>query len=336
VWSYDADVKCSVILPVWNAASTLERAIESIVAQSFEDWELVIVNDGSTDGSGEIAERWLHDARVQVHHFERRRGVVDASNMALAYSKGEFVARMDADDRALPGKLAAQVAMMEARPELAVVGCGVRVLSEGEGFLRYVEWGNLLVEPERIAAERFVESPLVNPTAMFRGEVIRAFGGWRDVTWAEDYDLFLMLLDAGMKMAKVPEVLFEWSDGADRLTWTDGRYSQENFLRAKAHFLGRLPSVRKNGVRICGAGPIGKRVARFLAEEGVVVHGFYEVNERRIGEEIGGVMVFPQEEMVKGDVIVLGAVGIDGARSNVLGLAVDAGFEEGVDFFSVC
>ena len=331
-------IACSVILPVWNAEKTVVRAAESILAQSFGDLELVIVDDGSTDASRDALETLAaSDKRVNLISFEERQGVVMASNFALAHATGEFVARMDADDVAHPDKLKKQIALMRERPELDVASCGVRVEGCTEGFQRYIDWSNGLVQSGQIARERFIESPVVNPTALFRGEILRAFGGYRDVEWAEDYDLYLMLLDAGMAIAKVPEILFDWNDGESRLTRTDGRYSQDNFLRAKAHFLGRMPTVRKHGALICGAGPIGKRIGRFLRDnEGVNVHSFFEVNPRRIGKTIGGIPVLAQEEMKRDEAVLLSAVGLEGARDLIRGLASDARYEEGVNFFCVC
>ena len=90
-----------------------------------------------------------------------------------------------------------------------------------------------------------------------------------------------------------------------------------------------------HGVEIAGAGPIGKRIARDLAEAGVSVHRFFEVNPRRVGEWIGGVEVRPHEEFVHSGKVLLGAVGLPGARDRIRGIARDAGFVEGVDFFAV-
>ena len=134
----------------------------------------------------------------------------------------------------------------------------------------------------------------------------------------------------------MPEILFDWYDSDARLTRTHERYSQENFLRAKAHYLAKLPAVRAGGVAICGAGPTGKRIGRLLIGEGVDVRAFYEVNPRRIGEAIAGVPVLDQVAMRRAaGVVMLGAVGLPGARERIRGLAEDQGFVEGEDFYCV-
>ncbi|MEM7145009.1 MAG: glycosyl transferase, partial [Verrucomicrobiota bacterium] len=220
---------------------------------------------------------------------------------------------------------------------VGVGGGGVKITGEpGEGFREYERWINSLREPDAIAAARFIESPMVHPSVVMRREVVEAVGGYRDVGWAEDYDLWLRMLERGCRFAKVGEVLLEWRDGAERLTRSDERYSQENFLRAKAHFLGRMEAVRGRGVAIAGAGPIGKRLGGYLRDEGARVELFYDVHPRRIGERIGGVPVRDSEELAgPGGAILLGAVGIRGERETVRSVAVGAGYVEGVDFFCV-
>ena len=228
------------------------------------------------------------------------------------------------------------MALMGADQSLAAGTCEVQVCSRGreigEGFLKYVGWLNGLQMPESIARERFVESPVVHPASIIRRPVLDAVGGYRDVPWAEDYDLWLRLLDADYRIGMVPELLFDWYDSDTRLTRAHERYSHDNFLRAKAHYLAKL----SRAFEICGAGPIGKRIGRLLLDEGAEVRKFYEVNPRRIGETIAGVPVRDQAEMRhEPGVVLLGAVGLDGARDLIRGLASDQGYREGHDFFCV-
>ena len=126
--------------------------------------------------------------------------------------------------------------------------------------------------------------------------------------------------------------------GADRrATRTQSRYAQDNFQRAKAHYLARLPAVRACGVDIAGAGPIGKKLARRLKRDhGVTVGSFFEVSEKRIGNAIDGVPVLPSDALSDSPHRVLvGAVGLPGARETIRELARDAGYTEGLDFFCV-
>ena len=334
----------SIVLPVRNGEASLARAIESCLGQTFEDFELFVVDDHSVDASREIAEGFsAKDARVRVLETPRPGGLVTALQIGCEAARGEFIARMDADDFSYPERLEKQVGLLRARPELAGCGCLVRIAGHGggapdAGFLRYQDWINSLVEPDAIRRERFVESPLVHPSVVLRREAFEQAGGYCDPGWAEDYDLWLRMMDAGMRFAKVPKVLFDWQDGPKRLTRTDPRYSERNFLRAKAHYLARLPRIRERGVMISGAGPIGKMIAKFLKDEGVRVHGFLDLSPRRVGRSKVGFPVHHAEDVPAAAAespIQLSAVGRAGRRDAVREWMKEAGYTEGVDFFCV-
>ena len=220
-----------------------------------------------------------------------------------------------------------------------MVGCGVCLVDScGEGMTRYVEWANSLTDAADISRSRFVECPLIHPSALIRADALDGVGGYRDVPWAEDHDLWLRMLEAGCRFEKVPEVLLDWRDSSHRLTRRDPRYGDEARMAMRCQFLMRQPAVAERGVSIAGAGPIGKRLARGLMQLGGTVRGFFEVNPRRIGERIHGVPVVGSDEVGTRwrESVLLGAVGVPGARERVRRIAVAAGRVEGEDFWSVC
>jgi glycosyltransferase involved in cell wall biosynthesis len=296
------------------------------------------VDDGSTDGSGEFLEGLSRrDSRIKVIRGPHR-GLVGALNAGLAECRGKFVARMDADDAMLPGRLEKQVEFLEKRPELAGVGCRVRVEPEGgmtAGARRYLDWSNSLTTPGDIRREIFVESPLVHPTVTLRRRVLEEAGGWRDYDGPEDYDLWLRLLfDHGMQLAKVPEALHVWSDRPDRLTRTDPRYRPAAFLELKCRYLGKYAVEPRGGYVLWGCGPVGKALARGLAKFGWRPEAIVEVHPGRIGEKIFGAPVIPVEGA--GDyrrLVHLGAVGQAGARERMRGEIGRLGLVEGGNFF---
>jgi len=275
----------SVLLPVYDAASTLEACLDSLGNQTLTDIEIVAVDDGSTDDSAAILdERAKADPRIRVLHRDHQ-GVVDAAQAGLVACRGRYVARMDADDLAYPERLAKQVGLFAADPALKVASCLVEVLDaapERQGFVRYVEWVNSAVEAADIERERFIELPMPNPTTMARRVDLLKIGGIRETGWPEDYELWLRAAHAGWRMAKVPEVLLGWRDGPDRLTRTDSRYSVENFLRAKSHYLARGPLAGRP-VIMWGAGKMGRRLSKHLLRHGVDLVGFVDIDQRKIG-----------------------------------------------------
>ena len=333
--------RVSIILPVRNAQATLEQSVSSCLAQSFSDFELIIVDDGSTDGSTEIAGMFSRlDSRVVRISLGENRGVAVAAEVGRKAASGEFIARMDADDVCRPQRIARQVQVLDRQQNLAGCGTAVRLIGApqsepGRGFSEHVRWVNSLSSPEQLAAERFIDSPLVNPSSMVRASVLESVGGFSDPEWAEDYDLWLRLLEEGHQFLNIQQALLDWHDSEGRLTRASVRYSAEMFSRAKAYYLARVPRVAKSGVEIAGAGPVGKRLARHLVANSVRVGCFYEVHPRRMGERIAGIEVRDHSIMQCGESVLLAAVGLPGARGRIRKLALAAGYREGVDFFCV-
>lgn len=330
----------SIVIPVRNAEATLAEAIESCLTQTMTEFHLVLVLNGCTDGSEEIAREFgKKDARIVLATSSIDGGVTEAMGVGVAETSSALVARLDADDRSHPNRLEKQRRLLEKNQHWAAVSCGARLLSpQGEGMQRYVDWVNGLTTPEAVARERFVECPVIQPSMMFRREALKRAGGYRQVSWAEDHDLFLRMLEQGMEIGKVDEILLDWRDSPTRLTRTHEAYAEDQVWAMKAHYLARVERIRKHGVAICGAGPIGKRLAKLLVAEGATMKGFFEVNPRRIGERIGGVEVAgPADFGTKWrEAVLLSAVGVAGGRDRVRALAREQGYQEGNDLWCCC
>jgi glycosyltransferase involved in cell wall biosynthesis len=175
----------SVVLPVWNGERHLKQAIESILAQLFEDFELIIIDDGSTDGSAGIIRSFLGDPRVRCHR-QANKGLVDALNKGIELSKGSFIARIDSDDYAKPERLAAQVKALTENPNVAVIGSAIQVVDGNGNHLREVRYGKSANARIAVACE------LAHAAVMFKKDVIVMAGGYREAfRHAEDYDLWL-------------------------------------------------------------------------------------------------------------------------------------------------
>ena len=335
--------RVSVLMPVYNAAETLEETLQSIAAQSLEDFTVVAVDDGSQDGSGDILREWSRKDRRFKILLEQHRGIVEAPNRGLALCEGEFVARMDADDRMHPQRLAKQVEILEADAELSVASCLVQTFPRdqvGEGMRIYEEWLNGLVEAEDIAREFFIESPIANPSAMMRREELNSLGGYQDRGWPEDYDLWLRYRALGRRFAKVPEVLHYWREHGGRATHTSSRYSVENFLRAKAYYLceGLLP--QRDGLVVWGAGKTGRRIAKHLERGGCAPEVFIDIAPGKIGGTLRGKPVIGRDELPAWwrryqRPILLVAVASRGARILIREHLGGLGMVEGEDFLCV-
>ena len=332
--------RVSVLLPVRDAEATLPACLASLATQTLDDHEVLAVDDGSRDASGEIlAAAARRDARLRVVHGERR-GLVTALNAGLALARAELVARMDADDLAERSRLALQAATLASDASLVVLGARVALLGDpghpNPGMRAYLAWQNGLLDHETITRDLFVESPLVHPSVMLRTAALRALGGYRDYGGPEDYDLWLRGHSAGWRFAKRPETLLQWRDAPGRLTRVDPRYAPARFRALKLEALERGPLARGRAVVLWGAGPIGKGWARALAAAGQRVAAFVEVDPARIGGRVHGVPVVDvRGALAFPGALHLAAVGQPGARERIRTAARAMGLVEGRDLLAV-
>lgn len=329
----------SVLLPVRDGADHLDEALESLTSQTFGDFEVVVVDDGSTDATPELlAGRADDDPRLRPL-WQEAAGIVPALERGRAAARGRYLARMDADDVCAPDRLERQLTFLESAPELD--GCGTLVEYVPRervraGSRRYERWINGLVRAEEIERDLFVECPLPHPTFFLRTGAVEAVGGYRDRGWPEDYDLVLRLWTAGARFGKVARVLLWWREGPDRLSRRHPSYSADAFRRCKVHFLRRTLLREREGVVIWGAGPTGKAFGRVLRRAGVALRAWVEVDPRKIGQEIHGAPVVDRDGATGfPGALHLGAVGQPGARSRIREEAGELGLVEMEDFVAV-
>ncbi|MDD3313562.1 glycosyltransferase [Pseudodesulfovibrio sp.] len=331
----------SVTLPCHDCAATVGRALESLLAQEGTDFEVVAVDDGSADGTGAILDGFARrDGRVRVLHREHR-GVVHAANAAIEAARGRYLARMDADDECLPGRLAAQAGLLDNHPDIGLAGCRVRFGGDrrrSAGYARYVDWTNTLLTPEAIDLNRFVEFPVPNPSIMFRRECLEAHGPYRHGDFPEDYELLLRWLEAGVRMAKVDETLLVWNDPPDRLSRNHPRYDVEAFYRVKAAYLARW--LQRNNphhpdVRILGAGRTSRKRAERLLEHGVRFAAYHDVDPRKVGNTVHGVPVLDRSVLpAPGETFCVSYVASRGAREEIVEFLEARGYVLGRDFIA--
>lgn len=331
--------RISVLLPCRNAEEHLAQAIRGLRWQTMRDFEVVAVNDGSTDGTGELLQRWAaEDPRVHIVGTDGV-GVAQALQLGSERCRGELLARADADDIAHPRRFSDQVELLEASPDVAAVGTHVQYFPRedvGWGARRYQAWLNGLAEPEYLARDIFVECPIAHPTLMVRREAFEAVGGYQTNGWPEDYDLILRLHVSGARLANVPKVRHFWRERRDRASRTDPRYSPESFRRCKVHYIRSCLPQSCHAVYVWGAGRVGKDFARAVVTGGADLRGFFDIDPRKIGQDIYGAPVLDAcEAAVRRDAYLLVAVGAPGARALIRSELAEAGLKEPDDFCCV-
>lgn len=197
--------RVSVVMPVYNTERFVAEAVESILAQSYADFEFIIIDDGSTDGSLAVLKKYeARDPRIRLVSRPNTGNVV-AANEGVDLSRGEFMARLDADDRVMPELLERQVARFDAEPGLVLLGANAQVMDESG-----VVFGDFAVPETHEAIERSHlqgDMAIHHPGAMMRVEQVRAVGKYRpQFKICEDYDLWLRLGEVG-RVANLPDVM---------------------------------------------------------------------------------------------------------------------------------
>lgn len=322
----------SILMPVRNEERFLPAALRSLTAQTLKEWELVMVDDNSTDDTPRIlAEAAACDPRIRVLKSSGQ-GLVPALNAGLAACRAPLVARMDGDDVSHPDRLAEQVAYMAAHKTVGLLACSFHHFPRqevGREMAGYEQWQNQLVTHEAILADLFVESPFVHPSVIFRRQDVEAVGGYRDMGWAEDYDLWLRLAAVGTRFSRLPRTLFFWRERPERTTRTSAAYSPEAFRFCKLHHLmnGFLKGERE--VILAGAGLEGRAWYRMLRDAGIRVRCWVDIDPRKIGQVLHGAPVLATNQVAPAGVKLLMTVGARGARKVVRQSSYQAGFREG-------
>lgn len=292
-------------MPVFNAEDFLPECLDSVLAQDFNDFEVIAINDGSSDRSADMLNRYAAlDSRIKVKN-QAHGGLVAALNLSLELAKGEYLARMDADDIMLPRRLMRQVEYLDANLHVDVVACQVALLdatSSTEGLRHYIDWQNNCVQAHDIRNAIYTESPVSHPSVMMRHKVLRDMGGYRDGQFPEDYDLWLRMIQAGYVITKIPETLLRWRDSQMRLSRRDERCSRQAFDNLRAAYLAldaRLQQAER--LVIWGAGRLSRKRCRLLLDRGYTPEKWIDVDPGKIGNAVDGAMIVEPQWLTDAD-----------------------------------
>jgi len=322
----------SWLIPVRDGQRWLGGAVRSALAECAAGDEIIVVDDGSVDSPEQVLPR---DSRIELIR-QPPEGIAAALERGRAACRGEWIARLDADDEALPGRISAQTRALAADPRLAVVGGRAELVRDDgavpEGMARYVAWVNGLGDLHR---ELLVESPVFHPAVLMRAEAIAQVGGYRSGDLPEDYDLWLRLVAAGWRLGAVDQEVVRLRDREDRLTRTDPRYRKAAFEQLKREFLaaGTLASPKR--VAVWGAGRTGRRWIKWLLAQGHTVPGIIDIGTARVRS---GIPVSAPEALAKLDLDhLLVAVGVRGAREQIRASleSLRPDLVEGIDWWAV-
>ncbi|MBF0195031.1 MAG: glycosyltransferase [Magnetococcales bacterium] len=330
----------SILLPFYNTASTLAQCLDSILNQTFTNFELLAINNGSTDDSvAVVVAKMGSDPRLKLLNLEKA-GLIPALNLGLQEAKADIIARMDGDDVMHATRLEKQIQYLKQNSNCSLVACKVDLFPKElikEGYWEYIRWQNSCITAQDIRDEIYWESPLAHPSVTFVKKDVLALGGYRDGAFPEDYDLWLRMNQAGFIMEKLPETLLDWREGSTRLSRNDPRYNREAFDVIRAEFLSQDSRLKQNRpLVVWGAGRSTRLRAKHLLDKGFKLTAWIDVDNNKIGNKVWGAMVHsPQWLKQKEKPFVLSYVTVRGAKEKNRQQLEEMGYKRGLDYLMV-
>lgn len=278
----------SIVMPVKNTALFLEECLSSILNQTYINWELLAVNDHSSDNSFEILTKYAEaDKRIKVFN-NNGKGIIDALKLAYAKSSWSFITRMDSDDIMQPQKLELMTADLKQNGKGNIALGLVKYFSKdgiGEGFSKYEAWLNGLTKKGNNFNEIYKECVVPSPCWMVGREDFEKCGGFNSGVYPEDYDLVFRFYQNGLKCLPSNELLHLWRDYPTRTSRTDKHYADSSFIEIKTNYFLQLHYDKTKNLVIWGAGKKGKFVAELLLKNNIPFQWICD-NPKKIGKDI--------------------------------------------------
>jgi len=280
----------SVITPFKNTEKYLSECIESLIGQTYANWELIAINDHSTDNSYSIVEEYAKkDGRIKLFDNDGN-GIIEALRTAFTKSTGIMITRMDSDDIMTPDKLQILVDNLTEKGTGHVAVGLVRYFSEvgiSDGYSRYEKWLNALIAKGRCYDEIYKECSIPSPNWLVYKEDLIKCGAFDLNFYPEDYDLTFRFYKNGLKCIPCNQVTHHWRDYSTRTSRTHEHYSNNYFLDIKLRYFLELDYDSKRPLTVWGAGTKGKTIANHLVKESVPFHWICD-NPKKIGHKIYG------------------------------------------------
>lgn len=206
--------KVSIIMGIYNCEATLQRCFNSLLKQTFSDWQLIMCEDGSQDATYNVAQRIQksYPDKIILLRNQKNLGLNETLNRCLAVATGKYIARQDADDLSLPDRLRLEVDFLDHHPEYALVS-GCKDHFDSEGF-----WGNFVEIEKPTMKDIFFGPPFCHPACMMRAEALRKIGGYsvaKRLLRVEDYHLWYKFYRAGFKGYNLQQTIYLYADDRD-------------------------------------------------------------------------------------------------------------------------
>lgn len=280
-------MKISIILPFKNAEPWLKETIASIVEQTFTDWELICINDHSTDKGAQVIQAFK-DSRIQVVQNDRI-GIIKALQLGLKTSRGMFISRMDADDLMPLNRLQQMYDRIINTPKKTIVTGKVKYFAEGklsDGFLNYQNWVNERIDNDDHYKHIFRECVVASPNWIARKQDLIDYSLFDKLNYPEDYDLVFHWFKNGFVIESLSDVTLLWRDHPTRTSKNSETYNQEALFRLKIDWFVQTMNTTKS-LALLGAGTKGK-LSMELLQSRKIKATWYDLNYKKFNVPILG------------------------------------------------
>lgn len=282
----------SIVMPMRNALPYLEECIHSIINQTYSNWELIVVNDHSTDESYQVLKDFsLQDNRIQVLN-NTGKGIIDALKLAYSKSNGSFITRMDADDIMPENKLLLMRNVLVEHPNCVTTG-KIKYIGNNlrEGYQKYEVWMNELMDNQTHYEQIYRECVIPSPAWMMSRELFDKIKGFSPNIYPEDYDLTLRIYQAKIPITPVKEVVHIWRDYSERTSRNDPNYAFNAFEELKTKYFLEIDYNPSKTLVLWGGGKKGKNIALLLQKHKIDFLWACN-NPKKINQSIYGVNMF--------------------------------------------
>lgn len=333
-------VDISVLMPVKNAMPYLTECLDSILNQTETNWELIAIDDHSTDMSRAVLQSYAdRDNRITCLPNDGK-GIIDALRTAYASSSGRYITRMDADDIMSADKLST------LRSKLIIHGAGhlavggVTYFSDGElgdGYRRYEAWLNRLTAEGDNFIQIYKECVIPSPCWMLHRDDFEQVGAFDSDVYPEDYDLAFRMYQTGLEVIPCTENLHLWRDYGTRTSRNDPNYADNRFLDLKCHHFLQHDYDMTRSVAVWGAGKKGKAIIKNLQEAYIEELHWITDNQNKIGHDIYDITLMSSEQITDLDLPqIIIAVANDEENAAIQDRLNAMGYYTMIDYFSFC
>lgn len=297
-------MKVSILLPFRNAAPWISETIKSIEQQTYGNWEVIAIDDFSTDDSHSILQQLAHsDSRIQIFR-NAEKGIIPALQLGLSKAKGDYLTRMDADDLMPENRLQLMVNGMNSLPEKSIVTGKVTYFSDGkvsEGYLAYESWLNERIENGDHFDHIYRECVVASPNWLARRHEIIDSTIFSELKYPEDYDMTFGWLKNGFAIHGIDETTLLWREHPDRTSRNSDVYDQKSFFELKLDWFSKLQNT--DSIAILGAGAKGKLAAGFLLKRHIAFN-WYDLDWKKYGAPVYGKTILNVEGLEAKKVLI--------------------------------